>query len=184
MSSEKQIEANRKNAQKSTGPKTDEGKAASRLNGVVHGLRTRCVDVLPGEDHEEFTTRLRQWLYEYKPTSNMERFLVREAVVITWKIDRAGRCETARLARLIDEAVEPWMLGEEDADGIAQAARGGFGRGRPGCPGRRLVRRLCPGGADPPLSVFAVPGSRPLPRQTQQNPQGRGGWNVAAGRVL
>jgi hypothetical protein len=122
MASEKQIEANRKNSKKSTGPKSDEGKAVTRLNGLEHGLRTRCVDVLPGEDHEEFATRLRKWLYDYKPTSDLERFLVRQGVVTTWKIERADRCEQARLAALIDEAVEPWMYGP-DSVGIAEASQ-------------------------------------------------------------
>jgi len=122
MASEKQIEANRKNSQKSTGPITEEGKAASRLNGLTHGLRTRCVDVLPHENHEEFARRLRNWLYDYKPTSDLERTLVRQGVVITWKIERADRCERARLVALLDEAVEPWMVGP-DSEGIAEAAR-------------------------------------------------------------
>ena len=53
MATIKQIEANRRNAQQSTGPKTPEGKAAVRLNALRHGLRARTV-VLPGEQPEEF----------------------------------------------------------------------------------------------------------------------------------
>ena len=51
MTSEKQIQANRRNAHKSTGPKTPEGKAAVRLNSNKHGLRSQEV-LLPGEDEE------------------------------------------------------------------------------------------------------------------------------------
>ena len=51
MTSEKQAQANRRNALKSTGPKTPEGKAAVRLNANKHGLRSREV-LLPGEDEE------------------------------------------------------------------------------------------------------------------------------------
>jgi len=41
MATDRQIAANRKNAQKSTGPKTPEGRAAVRLNGVKHGLTAK-----------------------------------------------------------------------------------------------------------------------------------------------
>jgi hypothetical protein len=49
--SDKKIEANRRNALKSTGPRTTEGKAAVRLNALRHGLRSEEV-LLPGEDEE------------------------------------------------------------------------------------------------------------------------------------
>ena len=51
MTSEKQIEANRQNARKSTGPRTPEGKAAVRLNALRHGLCSEEI-LLPGEDEE------------------------------------------------------------------------------------------------------------------------------------
>jgi len=51
MTSNRKAEANRRNARKSTGPKTPEGKAAVRLNALKHGLLSREV-LLPGEDEE------------------------------------------------------------------------------------------------------------------------------------
>ena len=51
--SESQLEANRLNAQRSTGPRTAEGKARSSQNAVRHGLTAKC-PVLPGEDPAEF----------------------------------------------------------------------------------------------------------------------------------
>jgi hypothetical protein len=57
MASEKQFEANRQNAQKSTGPKTPEGRAAVRLNGVKHGLTAETI-VLKGESEADFTAML------------------------------------------------------------------------------------------------------------------------------
>jgi hypothetical protein len=49
MASEKQIKANRANAKKSTGPKSDAGKAISRLNAMTHGLTGGLVVVIPRE---------------------------------------------------------------------------------------------------------------------------------------
>ena len=51
MLSEKQLEANRRNAQKSTGPKTTEGKSNSSRNNLRHGL-TGQISLLPTEDRE------------------------------------------------------------------------------------------------------------------------------------
>jgi hypothetical protein len=51
MTSEKKAEANRRNALKSTGPKTPEGKDAVRLNALKHGLLSQEI-LLPGEDEE------------------------------------------------------------------------------------------------------------------------------------
>ena len=53
MASKKQIEANRRNAKKSTGPKTEEGKAKSSTNARKHGLTSRQV-WLSDEDEERF----------------------------------------------------------------------------------------------------------------------------------
>ncbi len=53
MSSQAQVSANRKNAQKSTGPRTPEGKAVVSENAVKHGLSARKV-VIHGEDRAEF----------------------------------------------------------------------------------------------------------------------------------
>ena len=57
MPSERPLAANKKNAQKSTGPKTPEGRAAVRLNGVKHGL-TAATLVLPGEKESDFQSLL------------------------------------------------------------------------------------------------------------------------------
>ena len=54
MATEKQIQANRNNAKKSTGPRTEQGKAASSQNALKHGLLARDA-VLPGEDPAELT---------------------------------------------------------------------------------------------------------------------------------
>ena len=107
MASEKQIEANRKNAQHSTGPKSQDGKHRSRLNAVTHGLTGGVLDVLPHEDHHEFNRRLNAWFDDRRPTSEGQAHLVRQAAVISWKIDRADRYEIVSLSERVKTAVNP-----------------------------------------------------------------------------
>ena len=60
MTSERKIEANRRNAQRSTGPKTEEGKDKVRLNALKHGLCAETI-VLPHEDADAYQQRLDDW---------------------------------------------------------------------------------------------------------------------------
>ena len=60
MSTEKQIAANRRNAARSTGPRTQSGKARSRFNALKHGCRAK-LPILPGEDPAVYQDRLDAW---------------------------------------------------------------------------------------------------------------------------
>jgi hypothetical protein len=82
-----QIEANRRNAQKSTGPRTPEGKAAVSMNALRHGLRARTI-VLPGEDREEFHQLCDDLEAEWNPQSRTEQFYVEQMAVSQWKLTR------------------------------------------------------------------------------------------------
>jgi hypothetical protein len=82
-----QIEANRRNAQKSTGPKTPEGKAAVRMNALKHGLRARTV-VLPSENAEEFHQLCDDLEAEWNPQSRTEQFYLEQMAVSQWKLNR------------------------------------------------------------------------------------------------
>ncbi len=75
MASEKKVEANRRNAQKSTRPKTPEGKAAVRLNAAKHGLLSREA-VLPGEDEAAFAGLGERLSAELQPVGELEGLLV------------------------------------------------------------------------------------------------------------
>src|SRR5205823_10558993 len=75
------------NAQKSTGPKTPEGKAAISMNALRHGLRARTV-VLPGENREEFTQLCDDLEVEWHPQSRTEQFYVEQMAVSQWKLIR------------------------------------------------------------------------------------------------
>src|ERR1700732_2459473 len=85
MATEKQTAANRLNAQKSTGPRTPEGRAAVRLNGVTHGLTAETI-VLKGESEADFTNLLGSLEAEHDPTSPTEEALVVQLAMATWRL--------------------------------------------------------------------------------------------------
>ena len=93
-------EINRKNARKSTGPRSAEGKERSRFNAVKHGLTARTL-VLPGEDPDALQLRLDGWIDSLKPKNELEHYLVDRAVRVSWQLDRADRAEVARFAARI-----------------------------------------------------------------------------------
>src|SRR5580658_3855255 len=92
MTSTKQTEANRRNAQKSTGPRTPEGKAAVRLNALRHGLCARTA-VLPAESAEEFQQLCADLETEWHPQGRTEQYLLEQMAVAQWKAARAARME-------------------------------------------------------------------------------------------
>src|SRR5258705_7346595 len=75
-----QIAANRANAKLSTGPRSDQGKAVSRLNGVTHGMTCHLPVVLPGEDPEEFRSEVARWAQQLVAETDAERAQVDTAV--------------------------------------------------------------------------------------------------------
>jgi hypothetical protein len=83
MSSDRRIEANRRNAQKSTGPITPEGKAKSSLNSLRHGLLARTV-VLDGESTDRFHELLASLQDELQPEGAVEYILVEIMAVACW----------------------------------------------------------------------------------------------------
>ena len=103
MVSQAKIDANRRNAAKSTGPRTAEGKDKVRFNAVTHGLTAATV-VLPHEDEQAYQHRLEAWTRDLQPPGGPGRYLVERAVKISWQLDRADSAEQARLVRRIEEA--------------------------------------------------------------------------------
>jgi len=93
MSSEKQIDANRRNALKSTGPKSEEGKAKSSMNAVRHGL-TAGQTVLPHENEDDYEKLREGMLDSYAPEDPAEHALVEELANAYWRLMRLHRVET------------------------------------------------------------------------------------------
>ena len=94
MSSAARLAANRANAQRSTGPRSVEGKARSSMNAVKHGLLSRQ-PLLADEDPAEYE-ELRDRLFEaLAPDGAVEDLLVDDAVSLVWRLRRAREVESA-----------------------------------------------------------------------------------------
>jgi hypothetical protein len=91
MATDKQIKANRKNAQKSTGPKTAEGKAAVSQNAIKHGLFTDSV--VTGETEAEYEAFHAELLAELAPRGVVELLLAERVVSLWWRLRRAERMQ-------------------------------------------------------------------------------------------
>jgi hypothetical protein len=104
MASKKQIEANRRNAKKSTGPKTPAGKARSAQNAIKHGLTSRRV-VLADENEAQFN-ELRMNLHEdLAPQSQLETLLVNRIAAQQWRLARVPAIEAEVVAALREDRV-------------------------------------------------------------------------------
>jgi hypothetical protein len=85
--SQKQHEANCRNAQNSCGPKTPEGKAAVRLNALIYGLRARTL-IIRDEKAEEFQRFFDTLIAELQPQDEVERMQVQQMAVAHWILAR------------------------------------------------------------------------------------------------
>jgi hypothetical protein len=107
MATEKQTAANRLNAQKSTGPRTPEGRAAVRLNGVTHGLTAETL-VLRGERESDFEALFESLEAEHRTATPTEETLVADLAMATWRRRRLYNMEAGyynmRLKELADYA--------------------------------------------------------------------------------
>ncbi len=99
MSTEAQILANRRNSQKSTGPRTIEGRSAVSQNAVKHGLFARQA-VISSESQADFCLYREQMLAELAPVSPMESMLAERIVTLSWRLKRAGRIQNQAIDAL------------------------------------------------------------------------------------
>jgi hypothetical protein len=93
MTSYRQIDANRRNALKSTGPKTQSGKRASRCNAIRHGLTAETV-ISTLEDAEDYKAFEAAVTADYDAQSAVERELVLRLASLLWRLRRATMMET------------------------------------------------------------------------------------------
>ncbi|MGD0060318.1 MAG: hypothetical protein ABSD58_12950 [Verrucomicrobiia bacterium] len=105
-SSVRQIESNRSNALKSTGPRTGHGKAFSRLNALKHGMLAREVVLrgrLDGEEEREFHAICRRYCDYYAPEGPMEEMLVERIATSYWRLHRVLIAERGEITRSVDQ---------------------------------------------------------------------------------
>ena len=95
--SEAQIEANRRNARHSSGPKSTNGKHRSSQNAMRHGLTGRVV-VLPGEDVEVFKAFSKEIVESLNAESPMERQCAQTIADSQWRLNRARTFEDGMIA--------------------------------------------------------------------------------------
>ena len=116
MASRKQVAANRRNAKKSTGPRTLKGKAKSSGNALKHGILAEHT-VGPGESRERFEAFRGRIVGSLQPVEGIEALLASRVVDCAWRLRRVLRFQHKTLDRTLDELV---------AEAVEQAERAEF----------------------------------------------------------
>jgi hypothetical protein len=87
---EKQIQANRERAKKSTGPRTPEGKARSARNALKHGMYAEALLIF-GDNERLLAEITRQYFEDFAPANIHERMLLEQMVFAQWRLLRVAR---------------------------------------------------------------------------------------------
>jgi len=103
MSTTAQINANRNNSRKSTGPKTDDGKTAVSQNAVKHGLFAESV--IQGENEADYEAFHDQFLAELYPVGMVESMLAERFISLSWRLKRAERTQNEAIEDMIGRKV-------------------------------------------------------------------------------
>jgi hypothetical protein len=99
MCSEKQVEANRKNCLKSTGPNTWQGKAVVSQNAIKHGILSARVTI-DEEDRQKFLEFANRLNTEFRPTDSIQEFLVDRIISCAWRLQRLIHIESLLLQKV------------------------------------------------------------------------------------
>jgi hypothetical protein len=126
MTSFKQIDANRRNARKSTGPITAEGKQRSRCNAIRHGLTAQTV-IGALEDAEDYKAFEAAIIADYDAQSAVERELVLRLASLLWRLRRATTMETG-LFEIQADHLREFRLGRQVHPASREIVYAMFGR--------------------------------------------------------
>lgn len=110
MSSPLQIEANRRNSQLSTGPRTPEGKSISRFNALKSGVHAEA-QVIPGEDPAELAALADAYRAQFQPSTPLDYYLVDTLIHADWQLRRLRRIEAQLWTSQLSEIKEDAALG-------------------------------------------------------------------------
>ena len=176
-----QFEANRLNAQKSTGPRSAEGKASSRFNALKHGADARAL-IIPGEDEADLLDVTREYYEEFQPEGVVETELVDTLVRCHWEKHRVPRLEAAAIQALVsnqqspDHAVGAVIIADALGPNVlqklhrrSQAANRDWIRAESDLRRRQAERLSRPANPDPPAAAVPTPESARAER-TQSGP--------------
>ena len=103
MATPAQVTANRANAQKSTGPRSAEGKSASRFNALQHGIDAESI-VIPGEAPADYDALAADYLSDFRPQSTSEAFNVQTMLRADWQKCRLQRVEADLFRTVLAES--------------------------------------------------------------------------------
>jgi len=106
--SEKQLAANRVNAAKSTGPRTDAGKLRSSQNAMKHGLAAENFTVVRLEDPSELTQLHEHLVAAYKPVNSQERFAIERIALAQHSLRRASCLEAGLFTDSFNQTCRPF----------------------------------------------------------------------------
>jgi hypothetical protein len=112
--SEKRTAANRRNALKSTGPRTTEGKTRASMNALKHGLRASSLAVPVLEDPEDWEAHRSLVLRDLSPVGYLETVLSERAAAILWRLGRVVRYESDQVSIAIKDAETSALYSMED----------------------------------------------------------------------
>jgi hypothetical protein len=121
MISDKQLEANRSNAELNSGPKTEAGRNRSRMNALRHGL-TGQVTTMTDEDraaHDQFSKAL---IKDLAPEGAMETQLAQRIATDSWRLNRASAIEDNLFALGLDQNDGKLCLDHEQIDAALTTA--------------------------------------------------------------
>jgi hypothetical protein len=106
MSTNRQTEANRRNAAKSTGPTSVEGKAVSSMNALKSGIHAESA-IITGEDPAALSQLAESFYHDHQPQTAMERAQLDNVIRDTWLLTRFSRIDAEIIAYQIADALYP-----------------------------------------------------------------------------
>jgi hypothetical protein len=180
MESPAQLQANRLNALKSTGPSSVEGKAVTRFNALKTGVESKSI-LLPGEDPQALAALTEHYYKEFAPEGPEQLALSDTVIRADWDMRRFERIEeeilaTVVAATLAENPDNPYPLGVafmsdcKNGNAMQKAFRRHMAAQRNWNKARNELRRIkseCPAmqPAQPPVKPVAPPPTPPPPAQ-------------------